>query len=100
VDYQDCKYGGSRRMVCTGVTEFRPPDAPAFRLGGIDLVDLADGRPLHQVPLLLWTAGGLDLTHNPVWLESSGDGVRGYFMPEDDASTIYVYEAALAGDGS
>ena len=42
VDYQDCKYAGRRRMLCTGVTEMRQsPDAPPFRLGGIDLVDLA-----------------------------------------------------------
>ena len=63
------------RMLCTGVTELRQkPDAPPFRLGGIELVSLADGRPLHQVPLLLWTDGGMDMTHNPVWLEPSGDG--------------------------
>ena len=93
VDYQDCKYAGERRMLCTGVTEFRQaPDAPPFRLGGIDLIDLADGRPLHQIPVPLWTAGGLDMTHNPVWIEASTAGLRGYFMPEDDQSTLYIYD--------
>lgn len=93
LDYQDCKYAGARRMVCTGVTEIRQPSAASeFRLGGIDLIDLRDGRPLHQVPVLLWTATGLDMTHNPVWLEPTAAGLRGYFMPEDDASTIYVYD--------
>jgi hypothetical protein len=92
VDYQDCKYGGDHRMLCTGVTEIRPPGAAPFRLGGLDLVDLRDGRPLHQVPVLLWTAKGLDMTHNPVWLERAASGLRAYFMPEDDSSTIYVYE--------
>jgi Family of unknown function (DUF6454) len=93
LDYQDCKYAGRRRMLCTGVTEIRQTaDAAPFRLGGIDLVDLDDGRPLHQVPVLLWTAGGLDMTHNPVWLEPSAAGLRGYFMPEDDTSTLYVYD--------
>jgi len=93
LDYQDCKYAGARRMLCTGVTEMRQPSANStFRLGGIDLVDLRDGRPVHQVPVLLWTAGGLDMTHNPVWLEPTDTGVRGYFMPEDDTSTIYVYD--------
>jgi hypothetical protein len=95
LDYQDCKYAGARRMLCTGVTEMRPaPDAPPFRLGGIDLVNLADGRPLYQVPVLLWTSGGLDMTHNPVWIEPSAIGLLAYFMPEDDSSTIYVYEVA------
>lgn len=93
LDYQDCKYVGDRRILCTGVTEMRrTPDAPPFRLGGIDLVDLRDGRPVHQVPVLLWTAGGLDMTHNPVWLEATATGVRGYFMPEDDASVLYIYD--------
>ena len=93
LDYQDCKYAGARRMLCTGVTEMRQPAATsAFRLGGIDLIDLRDGRPLHQVPVLLWIASGLDMTHNPVWLEPTTAGLRGYFMPEDDTSTIYVYE--------
>lgn len=92
VDYQDCKYAGQRRMLCTGVSEIRTePGAQPFRLGGIELVSLRDHRPIHQAPLLLWTRG-LDLTHNPVWLESTPSGLRGYFVPEDDASTLYVYQ--------
>ena len=75
---RDRKYAGRHRLLCTGVTEMRQrPDAPPFRLGGIDLVDLRDGRPLHQVPVLLWTSNDLDMTHNPVWLESTKTGLRG-----------------------
>jgi hypothetical protein len=108
LDYQDCKYAGRRRMLCTGVTEMRQtPDTSPFRLGGIDLVDLADGRPVHQVPVLLWTAGGMDMTHNPAWIEpfdsaqgrpfdsKARSGLRAYFMPEDDKSTLYIYEVDL-----
>jgi hypothetical protein len=80
-------------MLCSGVSELRATrDAAPFRLGGVDLVDLRDGRPLHQVPILLWTPGGLDMTHNPVWLENTPAGLRAYFMPEDDSSTLYIYE--------
>ncbi len=93
VDYQDCKYVGNSRMLCTGVTELRRGSGTQpFRLGGMDLVDLADGRPRHQVPILLWTDDGLDMTHNPVWIEATAQGLRGYFMPEDERSTIYVYD--------
>ena len=96
VDYQDCKYAGARRMLCTGLTEIRQSaSAPAFRLGGLELIDLADGRPLHQVPVMLWTPAGLDMTHNPVWLEATRTGLRGYFMPEDDQSTIYLYDVTV-----
>lgn len=97
LDYQDCKYAGRRRMLCTGVTEMRvEPGAAPFRLGGIDLVNLEDGRPIHQVPVLLWTAGGLNMTQNPVWLEAHGDGLRAFFIPEDDNSTLYIYESLIA----
>ena len=93
VDYQDCKYAGQRRMLCTGLSDLRTsPGATPFRLGGLDLIDLRDGRPLHQVPVLLWTASGLDMTHNPSWFEVTSTGLRAYFMPEDNASTVYVYD--------
>jgi hypothetical protein len=93
VDYQDCKYVGARQMLCSGVTELRrSSDAAPFRLGGIELVDLAQGRSVHQVPVLLWTAGGMDMTHNPVWVEATAAGLRGYFIPEDDTSTLYIYD--------
>jgi len=96
LDYQDCKYVGNHRMLCSGVTEMRvTPDAAPFRLGGLDLVNLSDGRPLFQTPVLLWTAGGMDMTHNPVWMEASEAGIRGYFMPEDDKSVLYIYEAEV-----
>ncbi len=96
LDYQDCKYAGGHRMLCSGVTEMRvTTDTPPFRLGGLDLVSLKDGRPLFQTPVLLWTSSGLDMTHNPVWLETSDAGIRGYFMPEDDKSVLYIYEAEV-----
>jgi hypothetical protein len=97
IDYQDCKYAGNHRMVCTGVTELRvTQNGTPFRLGGMELVDLHDGRPLHQAPVLLWTATGLDMTHNPVWVEPAATGIRAYFMPEDDTSTLYIYETESA----
>jgi hypothetical protein len=93
VDYQDCKYVPGRRMLCSGVTEIRRPKGAApFSLGGLDLVSLADGRPLHQVPVPLWTAAGTAMTRNPVWIEPQPSGLRAYFMPEDDRSTLYVYD--------
>ncbi len=93
VDYQDCKYAGARRMICTGVTEIRQSrGAPPFRLGGIEVVDLEDGRVEHQVPVNVWTPAGLVMTQNPVWIEPHGDGLRAYFVPEDDKATIYIYD--------
>jgi hypothetical protein len=33
--------------------------------------------------------------HDPVWKEASDAGVRGYVMPEDDKSVLYIYETEL-----
>src|SRR5206468_2768270 len=61
LDYQDCKYGGARRMLCTGLTELHhSPAAPPLRLGGIALADLRspqaeceDGRPRRDANVLV-----------------------------------------------
>ena len=92
VDYQDCKFAGTQRMLCSGVAESRTATGAPFSQGGLDLVSLDDGRPLHQIPLQLWTPAGVSLARNPVFLEPTATGLRGYFMPEDNTSTLYVYE--------
>lgn len=94
IDYQDCKYAGASRMACTGLNSYRSaPDAPPFRLGGLELVDLRDNRPIWQVPIELWAPSGLPMTQNPAFLEATPTGLRAFFMPDDDRSTIFVYEA-------
>jgi hypothetical protein len=44
------------------------------------------------VPVLLWTGTGRVMTENPMWIEPAGTGLRAFFVPEDDRSTIYVYD--------
>lgn len=96
VDYQDCALVTPARALCSGVAEHRPdPSARKWALGGLDLVDLDAGRPVHQVPILLWTEGGEAMTRNPVLVETTPQGLRALFMPEDDRSTLYTYETTL-----
>ena len=92
VDYQDCAFVGRQRMLCTGLAEIRQPGGPAIRLGGLELLSLADGRPLHQVPVPLWAPSGRPMTQNPAWFEPTTTGLRAYFMPDDDESIVYVYD--------
>lgn len=95
VDYQDCHYVGARRMLCGGVTELHAtPGASPFRLGGLDVVNLSDGRPEYQVPIQLWAPSGVSMTQNPIWVETHGAGLRAYFLPEDNRSTLYIYDVA------
>jgi hypothetical protein len=94
IDYQDCHFIGTSRMLCSGLNNYRTtPDGPVFRLGGLEIVDLKDNRPVYQVPVELWSPSGLPMTQNPFWLEPAGQGVRAYFMPDDNKSTLFVYEA-------
>lgn len=98
VDYQDCKSLGHREMLCGGVSSYRVgASAAPFALGGMELVDLGTGLPIHQLPIELWTQSGLPMTQNPFWIEPSAateDGVRVYFLPEDGRSTLYTYEVS------
>jgi len=93
VDYQDCKYVGSQRMLCSGIADVsRNSGERPLQLGGIDLVDLVSGAPLHQLPVGLTTPAGASLTRNPSFFEAAdGGGVRAYFLPDDDKATLYVY---------
>jgi len=94
IDYQDCHFIGRSRMLCSGLNNYRvAPDAPIFRLGGLEIVDLRDNRPVYQLPVELWSPSGLPMTQNPFWVEPAGQGVRAYFMPDDDKSTLFTYEA-------
>ncbi|MFN7929472.1 MAG: DUF6454 family protein, partial [Blastocatellia bacterium] len=60
-------------------------------LGGLELIDLAQHRVLQQLPLELWTASGLPMTQNPFWIEPTAQGLRAYFLPEDQQSTLYIF---------
>ncbi len=94
IDYQDCQSTGDGKLICSGLQHFQAGSGqPRFTLGGLELLDAATLRPLHQVPVKLWTPGGAVMTNNPAWLEVIPGGLRASFIPEDDEkSTLYVYE--------
>ena len=94
IDYQDCKYLGGHEALCSGLNTYQmKKDGPRFPLGGFEIVDLAANRAVFQIPVELWTESGLPMTYNPFWIEPTATGLRAYFMPEDEKSTLYVYEA-------
>lgn len=97
IDYQDCKYLARHQMLCSGLNNYQTaPETEPFRLGGLEVVDLERNQVTFQVPVELWSPkSGLPMTQNPVWIEASEAGLRGYFMPDDDESTLFIYEAAL-----
>jgi hypothetical protein len=93
IDYQDCHYVGGGQALCSGLVNYRQvADGPVFALGGIELVDLAAGRPVHQLPVQQWTEAGLVMTQNPFWAETTETGLRFYFIPEDDTSRLFIWD--------
>ena len=96
IDYQDCHYLGGRRMLCSGLNNYRlVADGPVFPLGGWEIVDLRTDQAVYQVPVELWAPSGKPMTQNPFWVEATDSGLRAYFMPDDDNSTLFVYETAV-----
>ncbi len=94
VDYQDCHYVGQHQMLCGGLRKYRTSsESPVYAMGGLELVNLIDKRPVFQIPLPLWSPTGAPMTNNPFWVETTSNGIRAYFVPDDDAaSTLFVYE--------
>ena len=96
IDYQDCHFLGGRQMLCSGLASYRSSAAgPAFSLGGWETVDLTDHRPVWQAPIQLWTPAGRAMTQNPAFVEATPNGLRAYFMPDDNRSTIFVYDTVV-----
>lgn len=95
IDYQDNQYLGGQEMLYTGLTAYKNSQGSKFALGGMEIISLDQGGPVHQVPVQLWSpVSGAVMTQNPSFFELSEEGrIRAYFMPDDNESTIYIYEA-------
>lgn len=101
IDYQDCHYLGANQMLCGGLRSYEnPATGQKLSLGGLDLLDLVTGRPLHQLPVELWSETGRPMTQNPFWVEPLPDSRRGlqfWFLPDDGESILYGYAVLSAG---
>jgi len=94
IDYQDNQWLGGKEILYTGLSVYKKPDGSRMAIGGFEMLDLDTQLPVHQVPLELWSpVGGAPITQNPSFFELAGDKVRAYFMPDDNESTIFIYEA-------
>ncbi len=97
VDYQDGQWlPGTHFMLCSGLKGYRVPGRRdgSFALGGVALIDTRSFEIVHEVPVPLWVDGRTPITQNPMYVVATEAGLRFYFMPEDNRSTVYVYEPA------
>jgi hypothetical protein len=92
IDYQDCHYVKENYMICGGLNKYKIPILGEYAFGGLDLVELKSLRATHQIPVPQWVKPTLVMTNNPFFFELKGEHLRFYFMPEDDESTVYVFD--------
>ena len=98
VDYQDGQWlRGTHLMLCGGLKGYRVPGRRdgSFSLGGVALIDTRTFDIVHEVPVPLWVGGRTPMTQNPMYVEATAEDLRFYFMPEDNASTVYLYEPTI-----
>lgn len=98
IDYQDSqRIPGTPFLLCGGLQGYKVAGTklPGMKLGGIDLVNVEDMRPVHQVPVPLRLALAPAWTQNPLCVEPSDTGLRFYFIPEDQKSSIHIFEVKL-----
>jgi hypothetical protein len=94
IDYQDCHYVGNNMALCSGLKNYKQ-DSSFVKLGGIELINLTSHQPVFQLPVQLWSFSGRPMTQNPFWMESTLRGLRAYFVPDDDHSTLYIYDIMI-----
>ena len=97
IDYQDCDYLESRKMVCGGIAGLPAPDGSSFELGGLALIDLRHSQILHEVPVQRYSpVTNHVVTRNPIFLESIDGGLRLFTAPDDELDgAILILEATL-----
>ncbi len=92
IDYQDCEGVSKGKMVCSGISELPTTSTSKYELGGLALLDLKTLNTIHEVPVTEFSPQGHVLTRNPVFLESAGQELRLYAIPDDDNASLLVYE--------
>jgi hypothetical protein len=75
-------------MLCGGITQYG-----TFQLGGIALVDTETLAPVWEVPITTLSPAGNVVTRNPIDVDVVNGRLRVYLAPDDNATTVFTYEA-------
>jgi hypothetical protein len=93
IDFQDAQWlPGTSRILASGLISLRHPERGSVPIGGMALIDSGNASILHEIPVPLWTQRGRPMTQNPSYVTLSEFGLRFHFIPDDNDSTLYVYE--------
>ncbi|MDR0844250.1 MAG: DUF6454 family protein [Tannerella sp.] len=90
VAFQDGQYLGNRLMLCSGLQSYSN-GTNTVRLGGWEVIDLRDFRPVLQLPVREYApVSGTIITNNPCAAEITPQGIRAYFVPNDDNNAVLL----------
>lgn len=97
IDYQDCEDAGKENMTCSGITELPQPgtESAKYELGGLALLNKKTMKIEHELPISLFSTQGHTVTRNPVYVENTDQALQLYAVPDDDKSSMLVYEPKL-----
>jgi hypothetical protein len=104
IDYQDCQYVPSSKMLCAGITNL--PQTPAaggtgatYELGGMAMIDLKSHSVSRDVPFQKWSTAGHVATRNPFKMTADGNHLTIKVAPdngdEGNGTEILTYEATV-----
>ena len=99
VDFQDLQLlSGTPYILMGGLKKFGKPgkNGVSLSLGGIDLNGLKIDAPVNQVPIQLWSKRGRSMNQNPFYVLNTESGLRFFFIPDDNRSTLYIYETDIS----
>ena len=87
---QDSKYIGGGKMVGFGLK-----NGPKGRVGGFDVIDTRTFEKLRSADIELRTPRKSIVSGNPSTIEIVGDKMRLYFAPEDNKTSLYIYQSQI-----
>jgi hypothetical protein len=97
IDYQDCEGAGKENMICSGITELpqQGSNTAKYELGGLALLDMKTMGIKYELPISLFSSQGHTVTRNPVYLERTDQTLKLFTVPDDDNSSMFVYETEI-----
>ena len=72
------------------------PSTAKYELGGLALLDMKTMETVNELPIPLYSPQGHVITRNPVFLENTTQGIKMYAVPDDDQSSMLVYETNIS----
>ncbi|WP_221568026.1 DUF6454 family protein [Alkalihalobacillus sp. TS-13] len=94
IDYQDCEGVDENNLLCSGIAEL-PNGDDVYELGGLALLDRKSKEIKHEIPITQRSPQNHTITRNPVFVEKTKDSLKLFAVPDDDQTSLLVYEAKL-----